>query len=146
VMFIDLDNFKSLNDSHGHAVGDLLLIEVARRLKQCVREIDTVSRFGGDEFVVVLEHLNVDSVRSTSQANAVAEKVRLAISEPYYLTIKYEGKADACVEHRCTVSIGVALFFNHESGQDEILKRADEAMYKAKASGRNSSRFYELNC
>lgn len=142
LMFIDLDNFKPLNDTHGHEVGDLLLIEAADRLKSCMRETDTVARFGGDEFVVMLSDLNSDRAESASQAEIVAEKIRLALAEPYLLTIKREGKADILVEHHCTASIGVALFINHEAEQDDILKWADMAMYQAKESGRNRIRFY----
>jgi len=141
LMFLDLDNFKSLNDTHGHGIGDLVLIEAAHRLKSCVREIDTVARFGGDEFVVILSDLNADKAESTSQAEMAAEKIRVTLSGPYLLTIKHEGKAETTVEHHCTVSIGVALFINHEASQDDILKWADTAMYQAKEAGRNLIRF-----
>jgi diguanylate cyclase (GGDEF)-like protein/PAS domain S-box-containing protein len=143
VMFLDLDNFKPLNDTHGHEVGDLLLIEAARRLKSCVRETDTVARFGGDEFVVLLSDLNTDKTESTSQAGMVAEKIRFTLSAPYLLTIKHEGKADTTVEHHCTASIGVALFINHGASQDDIFNWADTAMYQAKKAGRNLVRFYD---
>lgn len=143
LMFLDLDNFKPLNDTHGHEVGDLLLIEVAERLKNCVRETDTVARFGGDEFVVTLSDLNAAAAESTSQAEVAAEKIRVALSKPYALTITHEGKADTTIDHHCTVSIGVALFINHEASQDDILKWADMAMYKAKEAGRNTVRFHD---
>ena len=143
LMFLDLDNFKPLNDTHGHVVGDLLLIEVADRLKACVREVDTVARFGGDEFVVMLSDLNPDKAESTLQAEIVAEKIRIRLAEPYLLTIRHEGKADSTVEHLCTVSIGVTLFLNHVADQDDILKWADAAMYQAKDAGRNSIRFHD---
>lgn len=143
LMFLDLDYFKPLNDMHGHVAGDLLLIQAADRLKSFVREMDTVARFGGDEFVVMLSELNTDKVKSISQAEIVAEKIRIRLSDPYLLTIKREGKADATVEHQCTVSIGVALFINHEASPDDILKWADTAMYQAKEEGRNSIRFYD---
>lgn len=136
LMFLDLDNFKPLNDTYGHAVGDLLLIEVANRLKNCVREIDTVARFGGDEFVVILNDLSMDKTESASQAELVAEKIRTSLSSPYLLLIKHEGKADATIEHHCTASVGVALFINHLANQDDILKLADKAMYQAKESKR----------
>jgi diguanylate cyclase (GGDEF)-like protein/PAS domain S-box-containing protein len=142
LMFLDLDNFKSLNDTHGHAVGDLLLIETAARLKRCVRQVDTVARFGGDEFVVMLSHLHADKATSASQASAVAEKIRASLSRAYVLTIMREGKADATVKHYCTVSIGVALFISDDS-QDDILKWADKAMYQAKQGGRNAIRLYQ---
>jgi diguanylate cyclase (GGDEF)-like protein len=143
LMFLDLDDFKPLNDMYGHGVGDLLLIEAADRLKSCVREMDTVARFGGDEFVVMLSELNVDKDESTSEAEIVAEKIRIALSEPYLLIIKNEGKADSTVEHHCTASIGVTLFIDHEASQDEILKWADTAMYQAKEAGRNRVRLYD---
>ena len=142
LMFLDLDNFKPLNDAHGHAVGDLLLIEAANRLKNCVREVDTVARFGGDEFVVILSDLNADKAASTSQAEIVAEKIRDTLSIPYLLPIKNDGKPDTTVEHHCTVSLGVVLFINHEASEDDILKWADMAMFEAKDAGRNSVRFY----
>jgi diguanylate cyclase (GGDEF)-like protein len=141
-MFLDLDNFKQLNDTHGHVAGDLLLVEVASRLKQCVREVDTLARFGGDEFVVVLSELDTDKTESAMQAAAVAEKIRVAVSLPYYLTIKHPGHSDIEVEHFCTASIGVALFAGQEATEDDLLKWADTAMYQAKAAGRNVVRFF----
>lgn len=143
LMFLDLDNFKSLNDTHGHAVGDLLLIEAASRLRRCVRQMDTVARFGGDEFVVMLSHLHADKETSASKATAVAEKISTCLSKPYLLTIMRDEDVDATVEHYCTVSIGVALFFSYEASQDDVLKWADKAMYQAKQSGRNSIRLYQ---
>jgi diguanylate cyclase (GGDEF)-like protein len=143
LMFLDLDDFKPLNDKHGHGVGDMLLIEAAARLKSCVREMDTVARFGGDEFVVMISELEVNKAESATQAALIAEKIRMALSEPYRLMIKHKGKADAEIEHRCTASIGVALFIDHEASPDEILKSADAAMYQAKDAGRNSIRFYD---
>ncbi|MDD5384292.1 MAG: diguanylate cyclase [Gallionella sp.] len=142
LMFLDLDNFKPLNDTYGHDVGDLLLIEVAHRLTSCVREADTVARFGGDEFVVMLSDLDADKAESTAQAGIVAEKIRVTLAEPYLLACKQEGNAEAIIEHRCAASIGVALFINHEAGPEEVLKWADMAMYQAKEGGRNSIRFY----
>ena len=141
LIFLDLDNFKPLNDTWGHTVGDLLLSEVASRLKLCVREMDTVARFGGDEFVVILNGLESDKDKSASQALIVADKIRKNLSDTYRLFFKQEGKADVMVEHHCTASIGVALFFNHDDSVDDIVKRADSAMYLAKNSGRNSIRF-----
>jgi len=144
LIFLDLDNFKPLNDAHGHVAGDLLLIEVASRLKSCVREIDTVARIGGDEFVVLLSQLNVDKAESTSLAGIVAEKIRIALAEPYLLTISHEEKGVATVEHRCSASIGVVVYINHHGSQDDIVQWADTAMYEAKEAGRNSIRFYDL--
>jgi diguanylate cyclase (GGDEF)-like protein/PAS domain S-box-containing protein len=142
LLFIDLDNFKPLNDRYGHAVGDLLLKEVARRISSCVREMDTVARFGGDEFVVMLSELDSDKVESTAQAGIVAEKIRIILAGPYVLKFQQEGNAEITIEHRCTSSIGVALFINHEAGPEEVLKWADIAMYQAKEGGRNRVHFY----
>jgi diguanylate cyclase (GGDEF)-like protein/PAS domain S-box-containing protein len=142
LMFLDLDNFKPLNDTHGHAVGDLLLIEAANRLKNCVREVDTVARFGGDEFVVMLNELHEAESESTSQARLVAEKIRDALSAPYRLTPSPAHQPHSAIEHCCTASIGVVLFIHHQASQDEILKCADIAMYQAKEAGRNSIRFF----
>ncbi len=141
LLFLDLDNFKPLNDAQGHDLGDLLLLEVARRLTACVRSMDTVARFGGDEFVVVLSELEPDEAASTALAAAVAEKIRLALAQPYRL-VQRLGQTERVVEHLCSASIGAVIFFNHQLSQDEILKRADAAMYQAKANGRNTSLFY----
>ncbi len=141
VMFIDMDNFKPLNDTHGHVIGDLLLIEVARRLENCVRKHDTVARFGGDEFIVMLNELAVDKAKSILQTTVVAEKIRHILSKPYRLTISQRGPSDITIEHDCTASIGIALI-NHEGNQDDIMEWADAAMYQAKEAGRNSIRFY----
>lgn len=143
LMFLDMDNFKPLNDTHGHNAGDLLLVEVARRINKCVREMDTVSRFGGDEFVVMLSELNVDKAKSIAEAGIVAEKIRVALAEPYVLTIRQKGKAETTVTHHCTSSIGVVLFTNHEISTEDILKWADVAMYQAKNGGRNRVRFFD---
>lgn len=142
LMFLDLDNFKPLNDTHGHEVGDLLLLEAADRLKSCIRETDTAARFGGDEFVVVLGELHTDRDKSIEQAMAVAEKIRSKLSEPYFLTIKRVGLDEAkTVEHHCSASIGVTVFTNHAVSQEEVMKQADLAMYQAKEAGRNLIRF-----
>jgi len=143
LMILDLDNFKPLNDTHGHLLGDLVLIEVARRLTHCVREIDTVGRFGGDEFVVMLSELGTDQALSTAQAQAVAEKIRTSLSEPYLITVHHEGQRDTLLTHCCTASIGVVIFIDNEAPQDDILKWADAAMYQAKKDGRNAVRFYD---
>ncbi len=143
LMFLDLDNFKPLNDVHGHEVGDYLLIEVANRLTSCVRQIDTVARFGGDEFVVMLSDLHSDPVIARAQTQAVAEKIRALLAAPYLLTIAHEGQPDVLVEHQCTASIGVALFAKPDGGQVDILKWADAAMYQAKKAGGNTVCFAE---
>lgn len=144
LMFLDLDNFKSLNDAWGHAVGDALLIEVARRLRNCVREVDTVARLGGDEFVVMLGELDPCQAQSLELSRSVAEKIRMSLSEPYQLTTRQDGRRDALVAHHCSASVGVVVFVGNEASQDEVLKWADAAMYQAKDAGRNSVRFYDL--
>ncbi len=147
VLFLDLDNFKPLNDTSGHAVGDLLLIEAANRLEKCVRGIDTVARVGGDEFVVILSELSTDRAQSIAQARTVAEKIQASLSEPYRLQARVGGQPDAAVvEHRCTASIGVRLFIGQNISQEQLLKCADEAMYQAKAAGRNQILIEDTDC
>jgi len=141
VLFLDLDNFKPLNDEHGHGAGDLLLVEVAERLHDCVREIDTVARFGGDEFVVVLGALQTTHDESLALAHNVAEKIGTVLARPYRLTVHRHDGTIVSVEHTCTSSIGGALYFDGEVRQEEVLKRADSAMYRAKNDGRNRIRF-----
>lgn len=143
VIFLDLDNFKPINDLHGHAVGDLLLVEVAGRLKRLMREEDTVARIGGDEFVVILSALSTDKAESASLTQAIAEKICAAISKPYVLVIQPGGDMKATVEHHCTASIGVSLFVDYEAKPDDILRWADLAMYQAKEAGRNAIRFHD---
>lgn len=143
LMFIDLDNFKPLNDTHGHEVGDLLLKEVAKRLKHCVRETDTVARMGGDEFVVVLTQLYVDKDTSKHQAMQVAEKIRRELEKPYILD-KFENEGvTAKIEHRCSASIGLSLFKGETCSMSDILRHADSAMYEAKSNGRNQVQYYD---
>ncbi|MDP2371943.1 PAS domain S-box protein [Rhodoferax sp.] len=134
LLFIDLDNFKTLNDTLGHDVGDVLLQQVAKRLVECVREADTVARLGGDEFVVVLEDLNEDALDAASQADAVGHKILSALNAPYQLAGR---------DHRSSPSIGVTLFGAQDHGVDELLKQADLAMYQAKGAGRNTLRFFD---
>ncbi|MDH4263289.1 MAG: EAL domain-containing protein [Spirochaetia bacterium] len=134
ILFIDLDKFKELNDTKGHDVGDLLLIEVAARLQSCVRADDTVARLGGDEFVVVLNDLSLDNEHAAVQAEIVAEKIREEINRPF--TLKN-------YEYHSSPSIGITLFLGDDISSDELLKRADTAMYQAKKSGRNTSRFFD---
>jgi diguanylate cyclase (GGDEF)-like protein len=134
LMFIDLDNFKTLNDTQGHDVGDLLLKEVARRLTRNVREGDTVARLGGDEFVVVLEALNNLEQDAGTLSEIIAEKIRAELSQPYLLD---------SFEHHSSPSIGVSLFRGHQINMEEVLKQADLAMYQAKAAGRNKVCFFD---
>ena len=134
VLFLDLDNFKSINDTMGHDFGDLLLVEVAQRLQACVREGDTVARQGGDEFIVMLEKLSADQAQAAAQTSVISDKILAALSQPYLL---------AAYEYLCSVSIGIRLFHNHDNTVDELLKHADIAMYQAKSGGRNTRRFYD---
>jgi diguanylate cyclase (GGDEF)-like protein len=141
-MFLDLDNFKPVNDAYGHEIGDLLLAQAAARLSSCVREIDTVARFGGDEFVILLNTLATDKSESVERATLVAEKIRTALLTPYDLRVGADKVAAAQVEHRCTGSIGVVLFLGHASIPGVLLKAADAAMYQAKKRGRNQVFFF----
>jgi len=134
LLFIDLDNFKSLNDTLGHDMGDMLLTQVAKRLVSCVREGDTVARQGGDEFVVMLEQLSLNPEEAAIQAEEVGGKILAVLNQVYQL---------AGYEYRGTPSIGITLFNNHLETVDELLKRADIAMYAAKATGRNTLRFFD---
>ena len=134
LLFIDLDNFKSLNDTLGHDIGDLLLQEVAQRLEQCMRDADTVGRLGGDEFVVMLEGLCEDSAEAAKQTKVVGEKILAALNQPYLL---------AAHEYHCSCSIGVTLFDKQQKKSDDLFKQADIAMYQAKKSGRNALRFFD---
>ena len=134
LMFIDLDNFKVLNDTLGHATGDMLLCKVATRLGACVRLSDTVARLGGDEFVVMLESLPDDVIEATEYSRGVAQRVLRALSQTYDL---------AGHQHESTCSIGVTLFSQREQNMGDLLKQADLAMYQAKASGRNSLCFFD---
>lgn len=143
LLFLDLDNFKPLNDEYGHDYGDLLLKEAGRRISHCVREVDTVARFGGDEFVVVLSELLADKTGSAAQTSMIAEKIRSTLAAPYLLSIKNEDFAQVSVEHHCTSSIGAVLFRDQECSATDMLKWADLAMYQAKAAGRNTVQFYE---
>lgn len=143
LIFLDLDNFKKLNDAHGHAMGDLLLIEAAQRLIACVRGVDTVARFGGDEFVVLLGELDLDQDESMRQARIVTEKIRASMAAPYQLAMAQPDQSNSSVEHQCSASIGAVLFGNQEVSEADVLKRGDRAMYRAKAQGCNLIRFDE---
>jgi diguanylate cyclase (GGDEF)-like protein len=134
LMFLDIDHFKVLNDTKGHEFGDRLLVEVARRIGACLRDIDSVARFGGDEFVVLLEGLSQSRDEAAIQAGQVAEKIRKELAQPYHLED---------MVHQSSSSIGVVLFQGDETPMDELLKQADLAMYQAKSSGRNKVSFFE---
>jgi diguanylate cyclase (GGDEF)-like protein len=135
LLLLDLDHFKNINDTRGHIVGDLLLKEVAQRLLASVREGDTVARFGGDEFMIMLENLDDDLASAARQAEVVSEKILQRICEQYILGASELGHS--------TASIGVAMFSPGEHSTEELIKQADVAMYQAKDAGRNSARFYD---
>jgi diguanylate cyclase (GGDEF)-like protein/PAS domain S-box-containing protein len=134
VLFLDMDRFKTLNDTLGHEYGDLLLIEVAKRIQSCVRDVDTVARMGGDEFVILLE--NVDEVEDAAlqKVAVIAEKIRSSLAKPYMLNKK---------EQYSSPSIGVTLYRGNEESEESLLKKSDMAMYQAKDSGRNAVRFFD---
>jgi len=134
LLFVDLDNFKNLNDTLGHDKGDLLLQQVAQRLTTCIREGDTVARLGGDEFVVMLEDLSANQMEAAAQAEIVGEKIHVTLNQIYVL---------ANYSHHSTASIGITLFGDQSEDIEEPLKRADLAMYQAKAAGRNTLRFFD---
>lgn len=134
LLFIDMDNFKQLNDSLGHDMGDLLLQQVAERLSNCVREDDTIARLGGDEFVVMLEDLSDQAFEAATQAEVIGHKILAALNQPFQL---------GAHEYRSTPSIGASLFNGHEQSSKKLLKQADIAMYQVKASGRNAMRFFD---
>jgi diguanylate cyclase (GGDEF)-like protein len=134
VLFIDLDHFKNLNDTRGHHIGDVLLQQVALRLKASVRADDTVARLGGDEFVVMLKDLSNNSTEANAQAERLGTKILAALNEPYLLE-----------DHYChsSGSIGIALFSSLRESVDELLNRADLALYKAKSAGGNAVFFFD---
>jgi diguanylate cyclase (GGDEF)-like protein len=134
LIFIDLDNFKSLNDTLGHHVGDELLQHVAQRLTQCVRSSDTVARLGGDEFVVMLGELGQYPTDAALQTEIVGQKILTALNSEYTISGH---------RHYSAPSVGVTLFYQHLHAWEELLKRADLAMYQAKAAGGNTLRFYD---
>ena len=134
LLFIDLDNFKALNDTRGHDVGDILLQQVAQRLVTCVREGDTVARLGGDEFVVMLEELSTDINESAGLTKVVGEKILAILNAPYPLLGQ---------DFHNSASIGATLFIDHQEHFEDLLRRADLAMYRAKSEGRNTLRFFD---
>jgi len=136
ILFMDLDNFKMLNDRHGHAAGDLLLVEVGRRLRHAIRATDTVARFGGDEFVVLLTDLSPAPAMARAQAADLAQKIRAVLAEPYRLALARDG-AGVTIEHRCTATTGMVVFAGDDVAPGVLIDRADAAMYSAKQAGRN---------
>ena len=134
LLFLDLDDFKLLNDTQGHGAGDELLTEVARRLKSCVRKADSVARLGGDEFVVLMEKFNHASEQVAIQVKTVAEKIITVLAEPYLLS---------SVLHNCSCSIGIVLFNGSDKTASTLMSQADTAMYAAKKTGKNAYRFFD---
>ena len=134
LLFMDLDNFKTLNDTHGHGQGDILLQQVGQRLVACVREGDTVARLGGDEFAIMLEDLSTRPREAASQAEAIGEKILSTLNLPFDL---------AGNEYHITLSLGVTLFVDHQNSTEELMKRADLAVNQAKAAGGNTLRFFD---
>lgn len=134
LLFIDLDHFKTLNDTLGHDIGDILLQQVAQRLRPCLRESDTVARLGGDEFVVMLEDLSEQVFEAASKTKDIGEKILAKLNQPYLLSIH---------EYRSTASIGATLFSGNQKSIDELMKQADITMYQAKTAGRNALRFFD---
>jgi diguanylate cyclase (GGDEF)-like protein len=138
LLFLDLDSLKELNDEYGHPVGDLLLIETAKRLQLCVRDSDTVARFGGDEFVIVLSNLDADREQSLVQMTIVAKKILASLAVKYEIPV--EGRF---IEYFSTVSVGCKLFIDEQESPDDILKLADMSMYRAKKSGGNQMNIFD---
>ena len=143
LMFIDLDDFKPVNDRFGHDAGDRLLLELSGRLKQCVREVDTAARLGGDEFIVVVSDLDADFEAAKAQALSIAEKIRSEIALPYRVASLPDSGSNAVVEVQCTASVGVTLLRPTDEDADELIKRADAAMYRSKNAGRNRVHFHD---
>ena len=133
VLFLDLDKFKQLNDTYGHQAGDCLLIEVAQRIQSILRVEDTVSRFGGDEFVVLIKTLNSDLLKASKIAENIANNIRETVNTPYSLSIN-----EKSINYNISVSIGIALIDSVDLDADELLQLADVALYKAKENGRNN--------
>ena len=134
LLFIDIDNFKTLNDTLGHDMGDLLLQQIAQRLESCMRQGDTVARLGGDEFVVMLEDLSEHILEAAAQTEVIGKKILAILNQTYRLDQH---------DYQSTPSIGATLFNGHEQSIDELLKQADIAMYQAKTSGRNTLLFFD---
>ena len=143
LFFIDLDHFKTLNDTQGHNMGDQLLIAVAGRIQGSLRDEDLVARLGGDEFVVMIANLGSDEKTAIHAAEEVAKKIRLSICKPYNLSVTGDSDTTNELVFHCTPSVGISIFKSNLTSHDEILKQADVAMYQAKAAGRNTIRFFD---
>jgi diguanylate cyclase (GGDEF)-like protein len=134
ILFIDINNFKKLNDTLGHHAGDLLLKQVAERLTDSIRESDTVARLGGDEFVIMIENLNHAYDQAKKEVDLIVNDMLENLNRPFNL----EG-----TEYHCTVSMGLAIFGKHGNTHQALLKHADIAMYQAKKSGRSAVRMFD---
>jgi diguanylate cyclase (GGDEF)-like protein/PAS domain S-box-containing protein len=134
LLLMDLDNFKTLNDSHGHAVGDLLLKEVSKRIQSCVKKGDTLARFGGDEFILALYNLSTSQLEAATSVELIAQRILNIISQPYHL---------GTISHSISASIGITFFKGDEVSFEDLIKQADLAMYKAKENGRNNIFFFD---
>lgn len=135
LMFIDLDNFKNINDMKGHIVGDLILIEYAKKLSKTMRKYDTLARFGGDEFIVLIDTQHIENNLALQSIKTVANNILKHISQPITLDT---------TEYQLTASIGIAIF-NHNITIDELMKQADSAMYHSKDKGKNNFSFFDPN-
>lgn len=142
VLFIDLDKLKPLNDQHGHWAGDELLKQIANQLKTCVRVTDSITRYGGDEFVILMNALSEDKADSVLQAMHVAEKIQAVLSQTFSLRVEHDGLPTQHIEHASSASIGVTLFLGNQFDQAAILKMADTAMYEAKRQGTGKTSLY----
>lgn len=135
ILFVDLDKFKNINDVYGHGMGDELLKEVAKRLKESLRSSDTVSRIGGDEFIILLSELSHDYEKAKNFAESISKKIRSTVARPIRINQ---------IDHNSTVSIGISMFPTSNSNLDSILHEADMAMYRSKRNGRDSVTFFEF--
>ena len=142
LLFLDLDDFKPVNDIYGHKTGDKVLVEAAQRIKNSIRETDTAARYGGDEFAILLNMLDTDADTAHARANTISQKISDNLSAPYILTLENKRGANTIAQHHCTSSIGIVLFSDNDTREEELISKADEAMYKAKSSGKNAIHFH----
>jgi diguanylate cyclase (GGDEF)-like protein len=137
LIFVDLDSLKELNDEFGHHYGDLLLTETAKRLRDSVREVDTVARYGGDEFMVIMSDLGADRALALEQAKLLAEKLLTTLAIPYSFPKQIGDPNSALMEYLATASIGCKLFLDERENIDALIKQSDQSMYRAKKAGGN---------
>lgn len=140
-IFIDLDKFKSINDTYGHDIGDALLIAISKRLRLCLRESDTVARYGGDEFVVLLDHLDGNLTQAKKEAHAIGDKILSTLCMVYPLLIQKSVSITERIGYQINASMGICVFNGALSDQSQILAAADKAMYEAKRHGGHCIRF-----